>query len=132
MPARRQLPVVGHRLPRLEGEHMSGGQGATEELPVENGHRPGSPVLHLGGLVELTDVGPSAVAVMAIDVGEGKGAGVELAVVEALVAVEPGAVRIRSALPETAALPDVDKAFLRANDASRAVCAIIISVLSDP
>ena len=59
------------------------------------------------------------------------GAGVVLAVGAALAVVEPGAVRIRSALPDTAALPDVDKAFLRANDASRAVCAIIISVLSD-
>ena len=58
------------------------------------------------------------------------GAGVELAIGAALVAVVPGAVRIRSALPETPALPDLDKASLRANDASRAVCAIIISVMS--
>jgi hypothetical protein len=59
-------------------------------------------------------------------------AGAALTAGAELVAPAPDAARVRSALPEIAFLPEVDKAFLRANDASRAVCAIIISVLSGP
>ena len=58
------------------------GEGAGEQPAAVDGHRPDAAVLHVGGGVELPGEGPRVTAVVAVDLTQRQGAGVELAVVD--------------------------------------------------
>ena len=81
MPACGQFVIVCGITARFDRQHSTGGQGPDEEPPLIHSHRPGSPVFHIGGVIDTAHAGPLGPLVVTVDLSQWQRPAIHLAVV---------------------------------------------------